>query len=54
LAVALGAASDTKAVYPKRHTFVIGKTGLLEHVLDTKDPAGQAKSLLATLASPPK
>jgi peroxiredoxin Q/BCP len=35
--------------YARRYTYVIGPGGLIEQAIDTKDPAGQAAALLATI-----
>ena len=35
--------------YAKRFTYVIGPDGRIEQAIDTKDPAGQAGSLLASM-----
>jgi len=32
--------------YPARHTYVISPDGIIEHAIDTADPAGQAAALL--------
>jgi thioredoxin-dependent peroxiredoxin len=49
LAIACGAAEDASAKSAKRLTFVIGANGRVEQAIETKDPAGQAASLLQTL-----
>jgi len=49
LAVLYCAASSAKDDFPRRVTYVIGPDGLIEQALETKDPAGQAGSLLETL-----
>lgn len=41
---------DAKSdAYPRRYTYVIGPDGKIESSIDTKDPAGQAAAILATL-----
>ena len=44
--LAYGACKSPKDRYAARYTYVIGPTGLIEQAIDTKDPAGQAASLL--------
>ena len=36
----------------KRITYVIGKTGEIEHAIETKDAGGQAQALLELLGKP--
>ena len=47
--MAYGAADDASAKYAKRLTFVVSPDGKIEQAIDTKDPAGQAESLLKTV-----
>ena len=49
MGLAYKACQSTKDAYPKRYTYVVGTTGLIEHAIDTKDPAGQAQELLKVL-----
>ena len=49
LALAFGAAESATDAYPRRYTFVVGADGKLEHVIDTRDPGGQAAALLKQL-----
>ena len=49
LAIAYGAAQSTKDQYPRRLTFVIGPDGTIEQAIETKDPAGQAESILKSV-----
>ena len=49
VAMAYGAADDDSAGWPNRLTFVIGPDGVIKAAIDTKDPAGQADTLLAEL-----
>jgi len=51
LAIAYGAAASTKDAYPRRITYVIGPTGVIEQAIDTKDPAGQAAAILAIVGA---
>ena len=57
LAIAYGAAASDKDAYPRRITYVIGPTGVIEQAIDTKDPAGQAAAILEIVnarGSPPQ
>ncbi len=49
MGLAYKACQSTKDAYPKRYTYVVGPTGLVEHAIDTKDAAGQAAELLKVL-----
>ena len=51
VALAYGAAESRLDAYPRRLTFVIGPDGVLEQAIDTRDPGGQAASLLEGLGS---
>lgn len=44
--LAYGACESPKDRYAKRITYVIGPDGKIEQAIETKDPAGQAESLL--------
>ena len=44
--LAYGACDAPDAQYPKRITYVIAGDGTIEQAIETKDPGGQAKSLL--------
>ena len=46
---AFGAASSPDDQYASRYTFVVSADGQIEQAIDTKDPAGQAADLLASL-----
>lgn len=50
LAIAYGAAESPRDQYPRRLTYVIGAEGMIEQAIETKDPAGQAASILASVA----
>jgi len=50
MGLAYGACDQAGAKYAARHTFVIGPDGIIEQVIDTKDPGGQAQAILDTLA----
>ncbi len=47
--VAYKAAEDRADKYAKRFTYVIGPDGKIEQAIDTKDPAGQAATLLPSV-----
>lgn len=47
IALAYGAAESASDAYPRRITFVISADGLIEQIIDTRDPGGQAAALLA-------
>jgi peroxiredoxin Q/BCP len=47
--LAYGACDSPTDGYAQRITYVIGPDGLIEQAMKTKDPGGQAASLLATL-----
>ncbi len=47
--MAYGACKDVKDRYAARLTYVIGPDGSIEQSIETKDPAGQAQALLATM-----
>ena len=49
VALAYGAAEKKEDGYARRYTFVIGADGRIDDAIDTKDPAGQAATLLGTL-----
>ena len=49
ISLAYAACDDGEAKYPKRYTYVIGPSGVIEHAIDTKDPAGQADDILSRL-----
>ena len=46
VALAYGAAESAGDAYPRRVTFVIDAEGVIEQIIDTRDPAGQAAQLL--------
>lgn len=46
IGLAYGAAKTATDGYAKRLTFVIDQKGTIGHVIDTKDPGGQAAALL--------
>ena len=47
--LAYGACNSAKDRYASRITFVIGPNGKIEQTIVTRDPAGQAAELLATI-----
>jgi thioredoxin-dependent peroxiredoxin len=47
--MAYGVCAEPNAKSAKRYTFVIGPDGKVEQAIDTKDPAGQADALLASM-----
>lgn len=47
--LAYRAAASADERYAKRFTYVIGPDGRIEQAIDTKDPGGQAASLLGSL-----
>ena len=47
--MAYGACTEPTAKNAKRYTYVIGPDGKIEQAIDTKDPAGQADALLASM-----
>ena len=47
VALAYGAAESVSDAYPHRMTFVIDPEGLLEQVIETRNPGGQAAELLS-------
>ena len=49
LGLAYKACDSTTDPYPNRITYVIGPDGTIEEAAETKDPAGQAAALLASL-----
>ena len=49
VALAYGAAEKADDAHARRITYVIGPEGRIEKAIDTKDPAGQAESLLAEI-----
>lgn len=49
LAVAYGAAASANDRTPRRITYVIGPDGTIEQAIETKDPAGQAESILKSI-----
>lgn len=49
LGLAYGTADREDDAYARRHTFVVGPDGTLEHALETEDLAGQAQALLKLL-----
>ncbi len=49
LALAYGACSDVNDRFPARLTFIVGPTGQIEHLIETRDPAGQAQVVLDLL-----
>ena len=49
LGLAFGAAESAADGYARRYTFVIGSDGRVEQAIDTKDFAGQADAILASL-----
>lgn len=52
VAIAYGAAKDTTAGYPQRHTAVIGPDGVLEQLITQVSPKSHAGTLLETLPGP--
>lgn len=48
LGLAYGACDDSGAAHARRITYVIDANGLIEQAIETKQPAEQAASLLAT------
>jgi peroxiredoxin Q/BCP len=46
LGLAYRACDDASEKYAKRFTYVVGPDGKIEQAIDTKDPAGQADSIL--------
>jgi peroxiredoxin Q/BCP len=49
VSLSYGAATSAADEYPKRITYVIGKDGIVREAIETKDPGGQAASLLERL-----
>jgi peroxiredoxin Q/BCP len=49
MGVAYGACKTDKDKYAARYTYVIGPDGRIKEAIDTKDPAGQAATLLEKL-----
>ena len=49
LGLAYGTADRKDDAFARRHTFVVGPDGKLEHPIATKDLAGQAQALLTLL-----
>lgn len=49
IGLAFGACTSRDAKYADRITFVVGPDGRIEQTIDTRDPAGQADALLATI-----
>jgi len=47
--LAYKACDNAQERYAQRFTYVIGPDGRIEQAIDTKDPAAQAESLLASL-----
>ena len=47
--LAYGACDTARDAYARRYTYVIGPDGRIEQAIETKDPKGQAASLLATM-----
>lgn len=49
LGVAFRAAESRDDAYPRRYTYVVGPDGRIERAIDTRDPGGQAATLLESL-----
>lgn len=52
VAVSYGACETAQDQYARRLTFLIGPDGRIEQAIETKDPAGQASTLLASCPLP--
>ncbi|GAB4162707.1 MAG: hypothetical protein Fur0037_28750 [Planctomycetota bacterium] len=50
LAIAYEAARSPQDRHPRRITYVIGKDGKIEQAIETRDKAGQAAAILASIA----